>query len=580
MLKSPGHPTVQPSRAIMLLSVGVILFSTCLMLLGGVTSGITWDEEVHVRFLRSYFTNGWNVDPTGVINGVPDPTKIWGIYVYGPVAGLISHVFAVLLQVESWKSPLSTPEAFAVRHIVTSLFGVAGVASVILSIRLIIGSWRWGLVGGAVLSSIPLWTGQSMFNVKDIPVASGYSLATTGIIALLTHDGGSRSPTRWLGWTLLTGGTVIAAGTRMASGVPIAITVVAVAVIQFMLAIVDENLTRKRDWRAAQRTLLEGTACLLASYLVLLLIYPKAFLNPVLLAYEALVVSAKFPFDEKVLTNGVWMEQPVSWSYLPQWFAAQLPLLVSAGALLFSTYWAIGVVRSFLPRALLENHRILTLSSPVILQALLLPLGAIIVSSSIYNGTRQFLFVVPALAILATLGAATLARSTVVVHSRIRRALVWVALGAGMIVPCVAQVQLFPYNYVYFNLPTSVAGIDNRWPTDYWRLSGREIIHNLPSTGVVSCSYEQYRKDSLYNCLVEPPFSTFSAERAIRAGSASITDSEFWYIRENQGDTVLPAGCTSFKTLTRELFFTRITIAQIARCNIDAKVFGYSSPGE
>ena len=42
--------------------------------------------------------------------------------------------------------------------------------------RLLLRTWSWGLVCGAALVAVPMWTGHAMVNIKDIPVATGYTL--------------------------------------------------------------------------------------------------------------------------------------------------------------------------------------------------------------------------------------------------------------------------------------------------------------------------------------------------------------------------------------------------------------------
>ena len=69
-------------------------------------------------------------------------------------------------------------EAYAVRHLVVAACGLLGVLAVAAIGRRLLGSWRWGLVAAATLMAIPMWPGLSMFDIKDVPAATGYTLVT------------------------------------------------------------------------------------------------------------------------------------------------------------------------------------------------------------------------------------------------------------------------------------------------------------------------------------------------------------------------------------------------------------------
>ena len=467
-------------------------------------------------------------------------------------------------------SVASTASAYAGRHVASGLMALVGVGAVVMIIRLTVRSWPWALFAGAVLGSLPLWVGHGMFNIKDTPVASGYTLATAGIVALATLSNAPSRRTRLgIAWVAIIAGTVLAAGTRAASGVAIAAGVVALVIAMLVAPRPAEADAAWSRWRPSMRVLLHGTGAMVASYVILLLIYPNVYRNPVLLAYEALYVSAKFPFPETVMTNGEWMTQPVSWSYLPLWFGAQMPLLVLAGSLVFVAWWVMKAVVSYRGRQSAVAGALVLASVPVLVQAFALPLGAALAQSNIYNGTRQFMFVVPALAVLATYGVIVVARAVGPdAKRRVLRSAMWSAVALGVVAPLVAQLFLFPYSYAYYNLPTSIAGVDGRWPTDYWRQSARELTQRLPLEGVESCAYEQYRKDELFSCLQESPFRPYVGERGEQAAVVPDDPTKYWYLRENQGWVDLPAGCEPFDAITRPLYFSTITIAQIARCDL------------
>ena len=78
----------------------------------------------------------------------------------------------------------TTVDAYAA-HLVVALCGLLGVFAVAAIGRRLLGSWSWGLVMAASLMAILMWPGLSMFDIKDVPAATGYTLVTWGLVELL-----------------------------------------------------------------------------------------------------------------------------------------------------------------------------------------------------------------------------------------------------------------------------------------------------------------------------------------------------------------------------------------------------------
>lgn len=555
----------EPPSWLVVAAAAVIAIGSVMLVLGAVTVGVTWDERVQAIMLQTFFDQGWHVTPDALLDGQPDPKYFYGTFVYGPVGELLPHLVNVIIGEEAlWQTVSFTAEAYAGRHVGIALWAMLGIAGAGLATWLITRSWRWGVLGTAALAVTPLWIGHGMFNIKDLPAATGYTLATVGLIAFVHSEFLSRRAIRLTAWFALLAGAVLAIGTRTALAAPLVMT----TVLAFALA----WLLHRRQGRQAtaamrlSRRFVEALVTLVAAYLVLLAVYPKAFINPINTGVKAILDSALYPVTEAQLTNGEWMTQPVSWTYLPLWFGAQLPLLVIAGCVLFVVWWFVVAVRCVaLRRAAPVNTATATEAAPVGAQLLLLPLGAILAHSTLYNGSRQMLMVVPAAAILAALGVWLAARWA----SGRRRpwsVALWSAVVVGLVVPMVSQAMLFPYNFTYFNAAAALRPIDGNWPTDYWRASGREMLRLTPP-GRESCGYDQLQKGEFRPCSDQSMFEPFLAERSSSAGSVPLADNEYWFIRENNGVLYLPPGCRPFDTIERRLFWQTITIGQIAICD-------------
>jgi len=362
-------------------------------------------------------------------------------------------------------------------------------------------------------------------------------------------------------------GAVIASGTREAMGAPLAAAAVGVPVALFLLRLRSTDLSaRTNAWDSVHRALW-ALGGLVAGYLALVLIYPKAYADPINLAWQALVVSARFPFDESVLTAGLFLDQPPPWTYLPLWFGAQLPLLVTVFALAAIVWWVVQVVRSFLAPQSLRLSGELAMLFAVVLQFAMMPVLGVVLRSNMYDAQRQFLFSVPALAVLSVWGIRQVARkvskrSSGVWPSR----LLWGIVAVGLFVPTVGQALLMPYNYTYFNPVASIFGINDRWATDYWRASSNELMRRTPAQGPEYCAYESGRKKELSPCSSEPMFQPYVGERGTQAKEGQLPPGGYWLIRENKIGTQTPLGCEPFDAITRPMWGEQMVIGQIFRC--------------
>lgn len=551
-------------KAMIVVSLIVILAAAGLVFYGAYRVGVTWDERIHAVMLKQYFTNGWYASPDWLVNGHPDAfLGKWPYYVYAPVAALVGHAVAEVSGAEAWGGFSESPAAYTARHLAAGFMALIGVLAAGLTVRVITRSWRWGVLGAAMVASIPMWVGHGMFNGKDLPVATGYTLATLGLIVMLTRNYESGRWIRAGAVASLVLGLVLAVGTRPASGLPIVLTGVGLLLGFGIYALVRR---RSPSWlpHLGRRSLDIGIG-FLAGYLALVVIYPKGFINPLTLAKETLLISGRFPVNDAVLTSGMWLAQPPPWFYLPTWFGFQLPLLVLAGSAVFVVAWAVSLFKALQERSGNAFGAAL-IAVPVLLQTLLLPVLAIAAHSTMYNAVRQFLFVVPAMAILATLGVRKVA-------DRLRgpwRVVLWVVVAIGLLAPVVDAIRLFPYSYTYFNEMTIAQGVNGRWATDYWRASSQEVTRRIPSSGPVVCHLPK-PGDALSDCGLEASYAPFWTQRGADATAAVLPTGGFWFARENNGDLSIPQGCTLHDTISRPLRSEDLVIAQIFRCGPAAR---------
>jgi len=104
---------------------------------------------------------------------------------------------------------------------------------------------------------------------------------------------------------------------------------------------------------------------------------------------------------------------------------------------------------------------------------LALPVALVIaLGPNLYDGMRHFLFVLPAIAVLAGLGAWHAA--TRLSAGRLGRG-AWLVVGLVVLSPLVSMARLHPYQTSYFNaFVGGLSGAEGRFEVDYWATSLRE----------------------------------------------------------------------------------------------------------
>lgn len=524
----------------------MVVAGTVMAILGALQTGATQDESYHVARLDNFLDHGVYALDTAVagtdVTGAAENTVV-----YAPVTSLLLHLGSVLTGQETWGSVATTPAAYDSRHVGVVLIGLMGTAAAAGIVRILLRSWRWGLVGAASLLALPMWTGHLMFNIKDVPVASGYTVMTLALVAMV--DGGRRH--RLLRIAGLFAGVVLMVGTR-----PAMLSAVLVGVLVLLAGLLLAGRTA-----ALRGACLEIAVAGATAFTVLLLIYPPVFAHP-----GSLMDSAQ---KSSSFMNGA----RASLGYVPFHLATQTPLLLLA-------LFAIGVVATV--RWLWVGR----LRDPSGVQVLLvatqlfaLPLVAVVSRSDLYNGLRQLLFFAPAWSVLVALGLSTVVgRSD---HSRSRIA-VGIVAAIALLTPVVDQALLFPYQYTYYNIGYDLVVGDRRpynSQTDYWRASTPELLDEIPPRGQVIClpvrrpgpdgrmiaRRQTIAPSRSVDCRVDPlgPLASIWKARRLPLDS-TLQQQQFYAVINN--DYPVPANCTRMGSVTRPRHGRTITMLYVARC--------------
>jgi len=508
------------------------------------------DEFFHLEKIQLFLDHGYYA-LSGGENAAGELLGIRGhLYAYGPIFTLAAHLVTVMVGVETWGTIEYTDAAFVVRHIMVSVFSFIAVIAAGWAVAIVTQSRRWGLAASAILVSIPLWTGSAMFNLKDTPAATGYTLLTAGCIALTLPADRLTRGIKFLGWLSMFGGTLVIWGVRPGLWP-------AIALAFFGMLLVRARFNNFSRWKESFSALIFPISAVVASYASMMVIYPKIFLNPLRLIYGSFSETSSFSHDTFVLTNGVALGAPPPWYYIPQWLAAQLPEVLLV-LLVVATAVAVWLV---LRRLFQSKSSTLDVVFPamvyVFIQFAAFPAAVIILKSTVYSGLRQFLFLLPAIAMLITLALFVLVR-----HGGLRKIRgLWPTVAGLLVASTIAttsiQVQLFPYVASYFNPITVSGGIDGRWEMYSRKLAVGELYAKL--------SLEQRQR-----CTKCPPIDSFPS----RYAAPATVDSEpmqYWEsIRfpPNVPKKNTKACPTVADSVSRPYFGATITMLAVEMCDI------------
>ena len=529
------------------LGVGLLIF-------GSRRTGVSWDEPTHESALGELFRSGLYAPRWSFADGVPSAVAAT---VYAPFADLLGHALGAVTGAHAWFTHSYQAASYEYRHLAVALISLAGIAAAGLISQTLMRSWAWAVLAVTAVMAVPLLIGHSMFNIKDAPVAAGFTIFSLGLVRLVTQRMNMRQAA--LAAAAVATGLVMSVGSR--PGIWIALLLTAVGSLALLFMSIARSVGVRHATHLLLRQLLTLLGAALASYFVLWLIYPAAFDNAASLLVDSLATSQAFPWSGQTLTAGTQMPAQPPWNYIPLWLGAQLPVLVAGSALvgvLVTVYlYATAVARR-------ESASLVTMGAiPLVLQAAAVPVGAILLGSTLYDGLRQVLFIFPAIACLAVIG---MYRGIVWLQRPQQPRLVnivWILVVVGLTLPLISQIRLFPYNFAYFNAVASTSDIDRNWDVDGWWLSGRELVagQQFPARTICVDSQSRPITDCSRMGMITPFLSEF--------GNSDVTLAEDQYVALSR----FPEGfgtdqCTPFREVTRGLFFQEIQLSHADVCTM------------
>jgi len=411
---------------------GISVLLLILMPLLSFDYGITGDELVHKQ-------NGENVLKYLTSGGADTTYRTYkNLYLYG---GLFDASAAMIYE----NMPSADP--YDVRHFLNALFGAFLIIFSGLLARQLSKSWLLASLTLLFTVFSPRLFGDSMNNPKDIPFAMAYLMSILGIIRFNSF----LPKWDWKSAIFLGGSIAIALNIRV-GGI--------LLLVYFGLYTLVNLYLKRNEFKAASvnsTVLLAKAAGLgVVAYFFGLIFFPYSHAAPITNTLEALKVMSNFDVAIRMLFEGkaLWSDE-IPWYYIPKWLSMAIPVFILIGFVLFFVKL----------KSILKNAEWLPILF-IVFVGVFPVVYAVAKHSSLYDGIRHFLFIMPMINVLAVLGWGAL------IFRYFETKFKWVApglLAVLMLLPIRFMVANHPNEYIYFNeLSGGIKAAYGEYETDYW----------------------------------------------------------------------------------------------------------------
>ena len=395
---------------------------------------------------------------------------LWG---YGPWFQILT----------AFVQSLKLADPITVRHAMTFLVGLTGVAVILPIARLTVGGWA-GVIAIILCLTTGYFYGHLFFTPIDVPFMTAMNIATLAIIVMAAQQVPSWSTTIAVG--LATG---LAIATRTGGIITHAYLIGAMLLSTLEIVLAHRQAKTTRLLTIALRTL----AAIAVAWITAILLWPWLQIGNPFTQFAA--AHRHFWTLENVFAFPSWGQSVTTnalpWHYVPGQLLARLP---EGFLLLLAMAFAIGImaVATFARKLFAGWHEhglagvkepLLTLARArgtliIVAAALVPPITVILSGSTLYDGVRHLLFIIPMLALLA--GGALLRvidflRASPAMASI---AILLVVVHLGSTIGNLAV--LHPLEYIATNaLAGGTQGAYARFELDYWGAAATEAVRRL-----------------------------------------------------------------------------------------------------
>ena len=375
--------------------------------------------------------------------------KFQNLYLYGGLFDVIAIILGHLIPIDQYD----------LRHILCALFGIGGIGAAAATARLIAGP-RAALIAAVTLSACGVWYGTMFNHTKDIPFAAAMMGATFFLVRIAR-----RLPSPRAGDLAVFG---------LLAGMALGIRVLGLLLVIYAGLAIVLYLPRQEAGRARLRFALNSALrllpALMLAYAIMILAWPWAALDP-LNPIRGLLSFSEFHYAIRTVVDGqVYEMAKVPRLYVPIYILIRMPLLALFGAALAMTF-------ALLPRLAAGSAQLRRRDIVLVALTVIIPLFCqVIFHGPAFTGMRHFLFVVPALAVLAGTGLDAMV-TALATRGRLAASGGLAVVSACFLWNAVTLVRLHPYEYLFYNAVVGgMEGASRRYDLDYWFSSMPEAL--------------------------------------------------------------------------------------------------------
>lgn len=420
---------------------------------------------------------------------------------------------------------------------------------------------RTSLIFIIILIMTPSFSGHSLFNMKDIPYALQFFLFSVYFSEYIQNHLNNNSKNMNFKLGILMG---LLLAVRL-NGIFFAFLLILIGAI---MLIINKNFNFNKFFT-------DMTVVTLIGFGLLYLLTPSSWVSPIDWIQNAIYQQFFLEWSGSTLTNGEFIiATEMKWYYLFIWFFVKLPIFFHLSVLLY-----LYVKLKKIKLNILSDISVIFIVSVFLIFAIFKP--------SVYDGIRQFLFLIPFFVLFAT--------DTFIKYFKHKNINLYVFLIPTILYFSFTQFGLGAYKYVYFNEFVDIEKVSiecnnvdgcGNWPTDYWGFSGREVatyLNNNLMEGDIPNKAEFAWRDNSTSLLVCRPNITVDTylDKNINYNKLTLGDfsrSEIitttFHRPRYEDDSCkllineIDYSCSTIYSFSKNIRFSTIKLAHIKECKI------------
>jgi len=286
-------------------------------------TGLGWDSVFDLNAAKISFENSRILNLNQYYELVPLTSEFYGTLVY-KIANWLSIQFTAK---SIFDNPLLLTNFYFV-DLTTWFISLLSILLICISLYLTFESWNNSFLYFGMISALPIWVGMSQVNSKDIPVAAGLSILSSGFMLILKKN--SSRIIFYLGILLTSIGSGISLSVRPGSVTIVLSFLLLNTIIIFLIKLKDSKLVP-----ILLDIFLINFITLIISITILYISNNIYFFNLDSWIIDSVKVSLNFPSIQpiRVLGRDFLSNDLPAW-YVIAWVWAQLPLLTFISLLL------------------------------------------------------------------------------------------------------------------------------------------------------------------------------------------------------------------------------------------------------